>query len=263
MELNRMLAEELKKTLAHVEVVKKKLESYPPGNLLVNDTSRTTQFYKIIDGKRIYLKKADHEELEKLVEKKYRQLQLKDDLQLIQAISAYLKVYQDPNGEGQYLEYSRTERFLQHAGIRRLLHRSSMDANAWQYADYPHLERYPEGLRFELPDGRLVRSKSEMIIGTELLRRGIPFRYEPEIRLGDRIVYPDFMIMSPKKNQFPLWEHLGMVDDQNYQSNAANKINDYIMYGYYPGQNLILTAETRKDPFDYVKTNQIIDAYFL
>lgn len=50
-----------------------------------------------------------------------------------------------------------------------------------------------DDLRYRTNNGVLVRSKSEQFIGNLLEDFGIPYRYEPELRIGSRIFHPDFV----------------------------------------------------------------------
>lgn len=263
MEINRMIQEMLADACARKEALTNELSGYPPGNILINASGKKEQFYKVINGKRIYLNKSSQAEIETLLKKKQLQLTLEDEEQILRALEAYRKVFFRKPENGRYWEQGREEQFLSKETVRSLLHASQDDANAWQYASYRHLEKYPEGLRFELPDGRKVRSKTEMAIGAELLTLGIPFRYEPAIELPNRVVHPDFMVKRLRDNTIKIWEHLGMMDNLDYLKYAADKIKDYILGGYYPGQNLILTTETLDDPFDYVKIRKVIQVNFL
>lgn len=46
------------------------------------------------------------------------------------------------------------------------------------------------------------------------------------------------------------WEHLGMMDDDSYVEKALQKIASYEQNGFFPGENLILTYETRQNPIN-------------
>ena len=57
------------------------------------------------------------------------------------------------------------------------------------------------------------------------------------------------------------WEHLGMMDDKEYSSNALRKILTYEEYGIFPGDRLIITSETYKLPFNLTIINRTIDHF--
>ena len=71
--------------------------------------------------------------------------------------------------------------------------------------------------------GERVRSKSEKIIADQLLKEGIPYRYECPIQLGQTIIYPDFTVLNKKTHKEFYLEHFGMMDDQNYCNKLKQK----------------------------------------
>ena len=61
-----------------------------------------------------------------------------------------------------------------------------------------------------------------------------------------------------------IWEHFGRADDPHYiNTNIAIKIPRYLMSGYLPGYNLIMTFEDSKHPLSYMEVEEIIAKYFL
>lgn len=88
--------------------------------------------------------------------------------------------------------------------------------------------------------GDWVRSKSEVIIANILYRSNIPFRYE------DKLFYnatqwkePDFTIEYNGETWY--WEHLGLLGDEQYNSDWAEKKEIYQSLGI---KNLITTRES-------------------
>ena len=84
-----------------------------------------------------------------------------------------------------------------------------------------------------------------------LTQHGISFRYECELMIGKTVFYPDFTILNPNNGLLIYWEHLGMMDEPEYSRKALYKLNKYIEYGLIPGKNLILTFESKENPFSY------------
>ena len=102
-----------------------------------------------------------------------------------------------------------------------------------------------------------------MIIADMLEREGIPYHYEYPLKLkGWGIVYPDFTILHTGKTQEIFWEHLGLMDHPDYAESAIQKIATYEKNGIYPGENLILTFETRKTPLNRKMVQRLIERYF-
>ena len=96
--------------------------------------------------------------------------------------------------------------------------------------------------------GQLVRSKSEAIICTLLNQHSVKFVYENRLELKDEngfktIRVPDFTITT--KRGLVIWEHLGMLDNDEYFDKNADKLRLYWMNGFILNENLIVTVDER------------------
>lgn len=128
-----------------------------------------------------------------------------------------------------------------------------------------------EGLGFEegapeyyAESGLRVRSKSEIGIANKYDEFEIPMLFERPIKLkGWKTVYPDFTLLNVRLRKEFIHEHLGKMDDQEYLMENIAKINAYMKNGYFPGKNLILTFETKSQPFDLRIMDLIINQYLL
>ena len=103
--------------------------------------------------------------------------------------------------------------------------------------------------------GEQVRSKSEKIFADLLFNKGINYKYEHSLKVGNSIYYPDFTLYSPYTFTEIYWEHFGMMDNPAYATNAIDKLYNYIKNGFIPGKNLIITFEYSNKVVD----NKIID----
>lgn len=121
---------------------------------------------------------------------------------------------------------------------------------------------FPENLRYQASGG-MYRSKSEMIIATQLARFGIPFKYEAEVQLGPFRMYPDFAVLNPLDGEIVYWEHLGMLEKSDYQKAVERKICTYCIHGIRPGDNLILTCDGEGHPLSALKIERLVRSYFL
>ena len=54
-----------------------------------------------------------------------------------------------------------------------------------------------------------------------------------------------------------------MMDDDLYRDQALERINAYIMAGFFPGQELILTHETASRPIRTGILESILERYLL
>ena len=116
---------------------------------------------------------------------------------------------------------------------------------------------YEEGKVHRTLAGIMVRSKSEVIIANLLYERGIPFKYEVPLYAPDGTFYiPDFTITWGGEEWY--WEHLGMLDKEEYRNHWEAKREWYNKYGF--SKRLIVTDE--KEGIDSRKFEQIIQEYF-
>ena len=66
--------------------------------------------------------------------------------------------------------------------------------------------------------GRVVRSKSKLLIADRLDTAGVAWQYEQPICSGDgRVVYPDFTVEDADTGTTYLWEHLEVLADPAYR----------------------------------------------
>ncbi|MFC7819975.1 AAA family ATPase [Streptomyces sp. NPDC057367] len=93
--------------------------------------------------------------------------------------------------------------------------------------------------------GLYVRSKSELIIANLLEHEGVPFAYERklpgEFTGGYRL--PDFTFTTDDGDTI-VWEHLGMLDRDDYRAGWERKRQWYEANGFIEGQNLFTSSES-------------------
>ena len=121
-------------------------------------------------------------------------------------------------------------------------YRYSRKALAWMEAPYERNPYHPEQLIYKTKSGIMVRSKSERMIADFLTEHGIPFRYEAKLVVDGRAYYPDFTILCGDDTLL-LWEHFGLMDQDEYFKHACEKIKAYRKMGYMQHTNLICTWE--------------------
>lgn len=134
----------------------------------------------------------------------------------------------------------------------------------WQNTEYSGKDFDVFTPKLYTAKGERVRSKSEVIIADSLNRAGIPYRYECPLYVeGWGTVYPDFTVLNVGERKEIYWEHLGMMDDQEYMERALEKINIYAQNGILSGKNLILTYETAKVPLNQKIVQIMIEQYLI
>ena len=106
--------------------------------------------------------------------------------------------------------------------------------------------------------GEKVRSKSEAIIAAILRNESVPFKYEHPLRIGERMIYPDFTVLDRHHRREIYWEHFGMIDDPDYAVNAAKKLSSLSAAGFDTDARFIFTVESDDIPFSELQMYEII-----
>ncbi len=107
-----------------------------------------------------------------------------------------------------------------------------------------------------------MRSKSEIMIADVLSSMGIPYLYERPLRLSNLgTIYPDFTLLDPHERREIIWEHFGLLDNDDYRGKMMSKLRRYNANGYFEGKNLIITYETTAYPLDMKTIRQKAEAY--
>ena len=90
------------------------------------------------------------------------------------------------------------------------------------------------GLIHRTSKGTAVRSKSELLLAEAFLAAGVSFEYEKPLTLGGHTRYPDFTIENDISGRTVYWEHLGMLDRDDYRRSWQNKLTWYRSNGVHP-----------------------------
>ena len=242
----------LSKEIARSEKMMNKL---PKGDIIAEQRGNTFRYYLRSKGKRRCLTRSEGILKEQLALKNLLRMQLEDMQSEKNAIGFYLR---------HHKEEKTSDYLTSHPGIAALLqpYLEGLDTDYKIWAsDGSGYDMHPENKIYKAENGESVRSKSELIIMSQLIRYELSFRYESSLMLGSVCVHPDFTIRHPVTGEIIIWEHLGMIDDPEYARNAAEKIRLYIQHGYYPGINLIITCETADKPFDSSAAMRVIELY--
>ena len=97
-----------------------------------------------------------------------------------------------------------------------------------------------------------------------LFAYSVPYRYEPTLIIvpGKKVWRLDFVILNKRTRQEFILEHLGKMDEEKYCNDNLGKIKTYMEHGIFPGEKLILTAETSSRPLSTRDLERIIRHYF-
>jgi ATP-dependent exoDNAse (exonuclease V) alpha subunit len=106
---------------------------------------------------------------------------------------------------------------------------------------------YAENLIHKTEKGHLVRSKSELVIANMLFRLDIPYEYERVCEGTDEAgkLRPDFSFVTPE-GDLVIWEHLGMLQREDYRRGWEWKRNWYIKNGFKPDKTLFTSQDDER-----------------
>ena len=107
-----------------------------------------------------------------------------------------------------------------------------------------------------------VRSKSEVIIADRLRAKGIPYRYECPLKVGNKIIHPDFSILRMSDRRVLYHEHCGKMGDPKYAEDMLIRAKDYNNAGIILGDRLFYTFESETTPLDITLLDNIIEQHY-
>ncbi|MCR4903157.1 MAG: hypothetical protein K6A23_09875 [Butyrivibrio sp.] len=282
-----------------IENLNKKLQSAPEGRLQIIQRNNKYYFYHVLGGannrKQIFISKNNIAEAQNLALKKYNKQKLYEYENELKGIDSYIKyaggkniseeMIRDNGALSMLIRYGTVDKNINEIDKKEIANKyinineidkkeiankynnnkvfTPNEIAKWTKEPFLSNPNHMENLNIKVTPELYVRSKSEAIIATKLIEYGIPFRYECGIILDDLQIFPDFTIISPRDYKIYIWEHLGMVDNNDYFRKNTNKIWRYIECGYIPTYNLILSYETKDFILDVNYVQKLIENYFL
>lgn len=129
-----------------------------------------------------------------------------------------------------------------------------------------HSSYRPEELTVATRDGTKVRSRAEAMLYDLFTAMGLVVIYEFPIKIGNRILVPDFLILHPKTMRVYVWEHLGMWFHRDYsrryRERFCEKTEEYAKIGFVMGLNLIASYEKPHGGIDMSIMQELCRCYF-
>ena len=259
--LPQLLKEHLQELKKCLETKQKTQISSPSGHLRIaqNRGTRLPQFYHITksnDFKGTYIPHAQLPFIKKLAQKDYDSKLIKILKTQISSLEQYIQ-RSDRKIERLYSSMNKTRQSL----ITPATLTNAQYIEEWQKVTWQGLPFTEDTPRYYTARKEQVRSKSEVIIADTLNRSGIPYHYEYPVKLSNKIFHPDFLCLNLRTRQEFIWEHFGMMDNEEYLEKAIQKIKIYNENNYFLGKNLIITMETQSSPLNMRQLEQIISAY--
>lgn len=249
--------------LQELQELKKKLEvslaEAPAGSLhVLQKQGKAPQYYSYESrNKRKYISKKNMNLACGLAQKEYDQkllIQVNDRIQYLLNLE---KTYQTPL-VAAYEEMSDTKKVLMNP-----YELSDEDFVKQWYNDHPGcMNTYPICTNFYSNAGIHVRSKSEKILADLFEKNGVPYIYEPCIKLKSGIVvYPDFLLLNQRLRKQYIYEHFGIMSDAQYADKTIEKLSLYQRNNYYLGINFLFDMESQNVPLDIRYIKELIEAY--
>ena len=213
------------------------------------------QYYFIENGKRCYVKTQNLGEVQKIIQKDYDESVYNVICKAKKNIERFLNNY----------DISAIDRVYEGLGEARkrfvvpLRKTDEQYIEEWYETCVGAQNTFPEQGKYITERGEMVRSKSEKIIADLFDKYGIPYSYEPQLKMkSGHYLYPDFALLNVKKRETVYWEHFGLITDPDYAIKALNKINEYEENGLIIGKDILFTMESPSAPLDIKQVEEKI-----
>lgn len=242
-----------------IKSLEKKIRTFPEGSLKIKKTKNHVYYYfsKYKEPDK-YLTSKDSELIQKLIQKSYLQYVLKAAKAEAEAISKNFTSYPEEIMEDVYDNLSDERR--EHA--KPLVPGDEEYARKWMEIPYKHKGFKKDSSEFYTLKGERVRSKSEVIIADRLNAKGIPYKYECPLKIGNETIHPDFTILKMSNKKVVYYEHCGKMDDPEYTKEMSERSHLYTSAKIFQGDRLFYTFETSDDPLDIKMLDEFIENGF-
>lgn len=262
-----MLKEELqaRKEKIHRIITEKRkcTKSAPEGGLRIVKRKYGNQYYwrKVVnDTNGVYIPKKDIQIAQRLAQKDYDSEILRMANKELKIINEYLAILDCKTVETVYGTLNEPRRIL----VKPVIPTDEEYVLNWMDEQYDRMAFSEETEEHYSANGIRVRSKSEEIIANLLEHYKIPYKYEYPLHLErGTLVRPDFICLNVPRRKEMVWEHFGMMDNEEYANKNIQKISFYEHSGYIPGENMILTFESSQVPLNSNVVRSKIERYLL
>ena len=240
---------------------KKQLSELPKGKLRVAARRYGAQYYAKTDGKReVYLTKKQRGLASKLAQRNYCERVLQQAISEQKHLRAMMKTCRENSIVAIWTGMHPARRAL----VEPFEVTDEEFVERWSNESYEPKKFDENDISYTTERGERVRSKSEKIIADMLFARGVPYYYEFPLHLPGRgDIYPDFRVLNVRlRREFRL-EHFGMMDNPEYAASFLRKMRSYEQSGFFPGDNLLFTMETSREPLRPETVNELIHRFLL
>ena len=242
-----------------IEDIENKISLFPEGWITVRQQNRKYYYYLSrykSDDK--YIPTNDKNQIKTLLQKDYLKKVLRKAKRELSALEKMSKLYPDDLAEDVFDQLSEGRKSY----VKPINVYDDAYAQKWMAVPYKR-KPFKKGMpRFYTLKGECVRSKSEAMIADRLFARGIPYRYECPLKVGNKIIHPDFTILRMSDRKILYHEHCGKMDDADYKENMVERANDYSEAGIVLGDRLFYTFESDMTPLDIRTLDRITEMHF-
>lgn len=214
--------------------------------------------------KEFYIKKSNFGLIQVLRRQKLCETGVKVIEKNLKALERLLAVYQpyDPAA----LEESLSPAYRNKQEDLDQMHEAQTGSGTrFTQSENPH---HPEHLKHRTSFGLIVRSRIEAAAAELAYSRGYCIMYEKRVILYDEegnlhVVYPDFILCENEQSPdvtWIYWEHLGLLDMEDYRERTMLKLKLFPQNGILPGQNLILTTDGMNESIDLMAVSNVLDS---
>ena len=241
-----------------ISSLKKKKDLYPEGSINIRPNVSGFSYYLYKDKSFKYLSKKDTVLIKQLIQKDLISQAIKTSQKEAAVLQKFISEYPIEVVEDLY----------EHLPESRKKYASPLFLNNEEYAQYwLSIPFTPKPIGEDVPDfytqkGEHVRSKSEVIIADRLFAKGIPYKYECPLRVGNGIIHPDFTILRMSDRKVVYYEHCGKMTDPEYTKDIPERANKYARIGIFQGDRLFYTFESAECPLDIKALNTFIESNF-
>ena len=261
-ELNKIIIERQRFLKEIIRIIEESESCSAKGSLRISTQNRVIRYYCREDpSERIgsYVDKNNIQLAKLLAQKNFNNKSLKAAKAELDFLEKTLNKYPKETVEGNYDKLSEKRKSL----ITPIIESDHDYIQSWLSKSISNNDHQNKITDFVSAKGEYVRSKSELIIANLLDSMNIPYKYECPLELeGYGTVYPDFTVLNIKSRTEIIWEHLGMMDKEDYLNKALRKIALYELNGYYVGERFLLSMETAEVPLNTRQITEMIRRHF-
>ncbi len=226
-----------------------KCKGLPNKRIRVSTSNNCVQYYFVDpeNGKNQYAKNSEYTLVKKMIQREY-EVAVNNKLKIMK--KEFQKAIRKCDFEDIHSIYKKLPLSKKNMVVP-IIETDDMYIERWKLEHTGNQNSYYDEGKLVTNNGEKVRSKSEKIIADLFEKYNVPYVYEPYLELSiGHIVYPDFALLNVRERKTIYWEHLGLIDIEDYAKKNLEKIYDYNRSGYHLGDNLILSMETQDVPLN-------------